>query len=162
MSSYHLRRIRPYAIRAARQTDLDAIVALESRCFPKGHYGRRSLAFHIDNPKSAVIVARVDGVARGFALVRFRSNSSCGRLMSLAVAPAFRGMGLGSALLAAAERACQQRGFQGLRLEARQYRLSFYMRQGYRIFGALAAYYADGRGARQLEKLFMPATRLRA
>jgi ribosomal protein S18 acetylase RimI-like enzyme len=162
MSSYKLRRDKAYAIRSARQTDLDAIVALESRCFPRGHYGRRSIQFHIENPKSAVIVARVDGVTRGFALVRFRSTSSCGRLMSLAVAPAFRGMGLGSALLEAAEKACKRRGFYGLRLEARHYRLSFYMRQGYQILGALAAYYADGRGARQLQKLFMPPDHLRA
>lgn len=156
MNSQRLRRRGAYAIRPARQDDLDAVTALEARCFPAGHYSRRSLAFHLKSARAAVIVAESGGQVRGFALVLLRKASRRGRLVSLAVEPAFRRMGLGSALLRAAEIACILQACAGLRLEARKSRAAFYFRRGYRPIAELQAYYADGADALRLEKPLPP------
>ena len=63
-----------------------------------------------------------------------------GHLGRMAVLPAWRGHGIGRALLAAIEAAARMRGYALLRLSAQTHAAGFYARAG---FGAVGAEYAE-------------------
>lgn len=140
----------------AKPADLDALVALEERCFSGDRMSRRSYAAALVNPRAAVLVARgAGGRLLGAATVFFRADSPAGRLYSIAVAPAARGRGLGAALLQAAEHAARGRGATALRLEVsvrNKSALALYRKSGYGILGRVPQYYEDGSDAWRLEK----------
>lgn len=132
-------------LRAARATDLPALLALEAR-FPGDRLSARQFRHHLGNPRACLRVA-IAGRLVGYHLVLFRSGSAWGRLYSLAVDEAARGRGLGRRLLADAERQAWAAGCRGLRLEVRQDNVAavaLYEAAGYRRQAALPAYYQDG------------------
>ena len=154
-SSLRVRR-RDYAIRLAVHADLPSLCQLERRSFPNDHFSERALARHAASPRAACFVAERRGRVIGFALVLFRKGQRFGRLVSLAVLAQAREGGVGSALLAAAELACQRRGLPALQLECRRVRAGFYGRRGYELARRLDCYYADGGNALRLRKALKP------
>lgn len=140
----------------AKPADLDALVALEERCFSGDRMSRRSYAAALTNPRAVVLVAR--GPASGLlgaATLFLRADSPAARLYSIAVAPEARGRGLGTGLLRAAESAARRRGATALRLEVsvgNKSALALYQKSGYGISGRVARYYEDGSDAWRLEK----------
>lgn len=139
--------------RAATLADLGALIDLENRSFSSDRISRSSLRRLIGSPSAAVIVAAADETLAGYAVVLFRASSSIARLYSLAVDPAFRG--LGRELLGAAERRAAARGCRSMRLEVRHDNdraINLYRRASYRQFGNKPAYYADGATALRFEK----------
>lgn len=142
-------------IRKARPEDLDALVALENRCFDGDRMSRRSYATALRNPRARVIAALDDRKLVGAAVVLRRANSPAARLYSVAVDPALRGRGLGARLLSAAEQAARDCGAATLRLEVKERNktaLALYAKSGYGIIGRVAQYYEDGSDAQRLEK----------
>ena len=142
-------------IRPARDSDLDAIVALEAAVFSGDRLSRRSLRAFIRSPRRPLIVARCDGELAGYALVALREGSRIARLYSIAVQPSFGRRGIGRALLRACEIYAQRHGRQTLRLEVRADNgaaIALYERLDYRRFGRLEDYYDDGAAALRLEK----------
>jgi ribosomal protein S18 acetylase RimI-like enzyme len=139
--------------RAATLADLGALIDLENRSFSYDRISRSSLRRLITSPSAAVIVAAADETVAGYAVVLFRAGSRTARLYSLAVDPAFRG--LGRELLGAAERRAGARGCRLMRLEVRHDNdraINLYRRASYRQFGDKPAYYADGATALRFEK----------
>ena len=143
--------IRP----AARPTSTRS--SIENRSFSTDRMSRQSFRRLIARRRPPCIVASAGTVLAGYCVVLFRAGSAAARLYSLAVDPAFRG--LGRALIAAAERARPTRLQRSLRLEVREdnVRAITSTSAAYsRLFGAKPDYYADGATALRFEKPLAP------
>lgn len=155
LSSASLRASKP-VVRPAEQDDLDALIAIEEKCFTTDRISRRSFRRFMKVDSAEVLIAEVDGAAAGSAVLLFRAGTALARLYSLAVDPALRGRGIGRALLAAAEHAAFEHDRIILRLEVREDNdtaCALYRSQGYTPCGRVPDYYEDGMAALRFEKL---------
>jgi ribosomal-protein-alanine N-acetyltransferase len=142
-------------IRTAHAADLDALVELENRSFVTDRVSRAQYRRHIDSETGIVLVAEAGGRFAGSALVFLRKGSVRARLYSIAIANDSRGMGVGAALLRAAEEAARQSGRTNLYLEVRDDNaaaVSLYESRGYTRGPTLRGFYEDGADARRYEK----------
>ena len=142
-------------IRPAHARELEALLALEQRCFTGDRLSRRAFRRHLASPRSALIVAERGGVLLGSALVLFRRDSGAARLYSIAVDARARGLGLGARLLAASEREARRRGANAMRLEVRpdnRAAVALYRAAGYEAFARIERYYEDGAPAMRFRK----------
>lgn len=146
-------------LRDATTEDLDALVALEERCFASDRLSRRSFRRMIARKTSPLIVADVDGVLQGYVLVLFHAGTPLARLYSVAVAPEARGSGIGRELVSAAEDRARLNDCVALRLEVRRDNaaaLALYHALGYRQFGVQEDYYEDHMDAVRMQKSLVP------
>ncbi len=150
-------------IRPASPIDLPALVELERHCFSSDRISQRSFKAFIRHGAHQLLVCREADKLLGYALLLFRRGTLLSRLYSLAVAPDQRGKGVAMLLLDAAEQLARDRQSVFLRLEVREDNaaaISLYNRRGYRTFGRVSDYYADGCSAVRMEKrLLTPAQR---
>lgn len=89
-----------------------------------------------------VLVASMDSVIEGFAIMKFRDDEA--HLFLLAVQPKARKSGIGRALLGWLEKSCRTAGMQQIRLELRASNRSakqFYEKMGFRFVSQVAQYY---------------------
>jgi len=96
----------------------------------------------IKDKETMVLVASIDGVLSGFAIMKFRDAES--HLFLLAVASTVQRTGIGAALLAWLEKSCRTAGMRHVRVEVRvknQEARKFYERSGFRFVGRVAGYY---------------------
>jgi ribosomal protein S18 acetylase RimI-like enzyme len=130
---------------------------MEQEFFTSDHQlSRRSFRHFVRSANSELIVADVDTVLAGSALVNYRRNSTKARLYSIAVAPRFRRRGLARRLLAEAEKRALRRGCRTMRLEVRAddaAAVHLYETAGYRLFGRRTRYYAGHIDALRFEKI---------
>jgi ribosomal-protein-alanine acetyltransferase len=141
-------------LRPAGQDDLDALVALEERCFETDRLSRRRFRHFIASRTACCLVALLDGVLVGYVLVLLHGRTALARLYSMAVAPEAQGAGLGRALLAAAEGAALDRGAAVMRLEVRPDNaraIALYRSMGYVEFGIYHDFYEDDSDALRME-----------
>jgi ribosomal protein S18 acetylase RimI-like enzyme len=141
-------------IRPARESDADALVAIENASFDTDRISRRSFRRLVGGRSCSLLVARSEIGLVGYCLVLFRDGTSVARLYSIAVNGA-GGLGLGRSLLQAAEQAALRRRQRRLRLEVREDNRrarDLYERNGYRYIGTKQDYYADGMAALRYEK----------
>jgi len=139
----------------AAPDDVGALLALEDRAFRTDRMSRRSMRRFLNSPHARMIVAHLDRDLIGHALILFRSTGATARLYSLAVDPAHCGHGIGQMLIAAAERAAEQRNCARLRLEVHERNaaaVALYQKAGYRLFGRHLHYYQDKGNALRFEK----------
>lgn len=154
-------RLRPadVRIRAAKPSDLDALVALEQAAFATDRISPRQWRRHLSSGSAAVLVATIGPSLAGAALLFFRQGSQVARLYSIAVDRDWRGHHVGERLLAAAERSAARRA-RCLRLEVREDNAiarRFYATRGYRPIGLRVGYYEDGANALRFGKVLHPA-----
>ena len=96
----------------------------------------------IDDKETMVLVASVDGVVEGFAIMRFHDDDA--HLLLLAVQPKARKSGIGRALVDWLEKSCRTAGIRRVRLEVRvsnEAARRFYEALGYRLVSQVGAYY---------------------
>ena len=89
-----------------------------------------------------VLVASVDGVLEGFAIMKFHDEDA--HLFLLAVEPKSRRVGIGRALVQWLEKSCLTAGIKNIRLEVRDSNtaaIAFYEHLGYRLVKQVAGYY---------------------
>jgi len=150
-------------IRPARPSDLAALIAIENESFMDDRLSRRSLRYFLLAKNAAFLVFESRGSIRGYSLIALRKGSHVAKLYSIAVARPGRGRALGRTLLRAAEAAARQRGAAVIRLEVRsrnRHAIALYEGLGYRKFGRIEDYYADGAAALRYEKsVIRPAAR---
>ncbi len=144
-------------VRRAELFDLDDLVALEERTFDSDRLSRTQYRRHLDSDSAKVLVASA-GPHRflGTAVLFFRKHSRVARLYSLATIPEARGQGVGSALLAAADRLARRQRCNALRLEVRVDNpgaIRLYERLGFHRIGRRSGYYEDGADAWRYERL---------
>lgn len=89
-----------------------------------------------------VLVASVDGVIEGFAIMKFHDDDA--HMMLLAVQPKARQSGIGRSLVEWLEGSCRTAGIQRIRLEVRvsnQPARQFYEKLGYGFVSQIGGYY---------------------
>ena len=151
-----------FQLRPATTDDLDALTALEQRCFSSDRLSRRSFRKWIKRQHSGLIVAiDDDNTLAGYVLVLLQPGTRLARLYSIAVDPQQRGRNLGEKLMEAAEdyALLQRRPY--LRLEVRKDNaaaIALYEKRGYRLFAQTPDYYEDHQDALRYQKrlLFLP------
>ncbi|HYG85769.1 MAG TPA: GNAT family N-acetyltransferase/peptidase C39 family protein [Azospirillum sp.] len=150
-----LRTAPPITLRQAQPFDIPALLAIEERSFVTDRLTRRSFHYMITKANAAVLVECHGDVIAGYALVLFHAGTSLARLYSFAVDPAYRGQGVGTRLMHAAEQTARSHECLYLRLEVRRDNspaIDLYKRNGYHEFGVYADYYEDHMEALRLEK----------
>lgn len=154
------------AVRRARMSDLDGLVALEEENFDGDRISRRSLRRWLgqsapERTGTILIATRSDGVRVGYGLVQLRRDSADARVYSICVSPRERGSGVGRMLLEALEREAKKRGYAGVRLEVsgqNRAAIRLYEESGYAAFGTYPDYYHDGSVAIRYRKSFDRST----
>jgi ribosomal-protein-alanine acetyltransferase len=144
------------AVRTATAEDLDALVAIENEAFDTDRISRRSFRYLLSRDTAEVIVAELDGVIGGYAMILFRNGTSLARLYSIAVSSRARGRGVAKRLLEAAEKSAFSHDRVMLRLEVREDNvpaIALYKAHGYRPIGRYPNYYEDHSDALRFEKL---------
>src|SRR5690242_6396125 len=107
--------MQKYRLRPAAARDLPELIEIERAVFQCNLISPRSFKRFLSSPTSALVVATRQSSLLGYALVLFSSRRTSARLYSLAVSPAHNKKGIGSSLLAQAERTVRQRGLRSLR-----------------------------------------------
>ena len=132
-------------LRAAHRSEAAAIASM-SRLHVE--YGLRwrwtpaKVRKHVLDPDTMVLVASVNGVLEGFAIMKFHDEEA--HLFLLAVQPKSQRSGIGRALVQWLEKSCRTAGIQNIRLEVRASNTTaraFYESLGYQLVGQVAAYY---------------------
>jgi ribosomal-protein-alanine N-acetyltransferase len=147
------------SVRRSRPADLDELLALESQVFSVNRMSRRSLRGLLASPSAEILVAEAQADFAGAAVVLFRANSDIARLYSLAVVPRLTGRGIGSALVAAVEKAARSRKCRFVRLEVHEKNhgaIVCYRKAGYQQFDRHNEYYEDKGHALRFEKRIAP------
>lgn len=139
------------AFEQASKSDLDALLGLETRTFDDAlALNRRQLSYLLTCPRATTHVVRHDGALVAAAvLVRRKTRAgTTGRLYSIAVERAFRGRGIGSALLAECLDALRREGAAACLLEVESDNpaaMALYARAGFRKVRYLPNYYGVDR-----------------
>lgn len=144
-----------FQLRQATTKDLDALVALENRCFTEDRLSRRSFRRFLEMPRDRLIVAEANGELVGYCLVLMSAATRLARIYSIAVSPTVRGQGVGEQLVREAESEAAEAGRIVMRLEVREDNrgaISLYKRLGYRQFGTYRDYYEDHGTALRFER----------
>jgi len=118
------------------------------------------VAASIRSPGANVVVARADHGVAGFGIMRYGDDEA--HLDLLAVAPSFRGAGLGRRLLEWLERPALLGGIGAVILEVRERNRdarAFYERLGYRMLGRLDGYYQGRESAIRMKRELGVASR---
>lgn len=143
------------SIRPATLDDLDALIALENRCFDDDRISRRQFRHLLNKGHAALFVAELDAQIVASLVVLFSRGTATARLYSIAVAPETRGKGIARALVERAEAEAWREERAWMRLEIRKDNsasIGLFESLGYRRFGSLADYYADHMDAWRYEK----------
>jgi ribosomal protein S18 acetylase RimI-like enzyme len=125
----------------------DDLLALEEACFNYDRISRRNLRNLLRSPSAYCLGAYHRGKVVGSLMLLFRKNTRSARIYSIAIDPAFRGMGLGRRMILRAEREAKARGCNRMRLEVRLdngVAIGLYERLGYADVQILPGYYEDG------------------
>ena len=107
----------------------------------------------IDDRETMVLVASIEGVLEGFAIMKFRDEDA--HLLLLAVQPRARRTGVGRAMLQWLEKSCRTAGIEHIRLEVRvsnRPARQFYESMGYRLVSQVAGYYEKREAAAVMAK----------
>ncbi|MBI3789827.1 MAG: ribosomal protein S18-alanine N-acetyltransferase [Gemmatimonadetes bacterium] len=131
------------AIRVATPADLDAVLAIEQASF-SDPWTRGSFRSLLGGPHVYFPVLEVEGVLAGYAIALFAADE--GELANLAVAPAWRGRGLGERLLDDVLAVGGVRGVRTTWLEVRESNAAarrLYARHGFVETGRRRRYYDD-------------------
>ncbi|MCB9752823.1 MAG: ribosomal protein S18-alanine N-acetyltransferase [Myxococcales bacterium] len=131
------------SLRAAERADLDAIAALEQRCFHRP-WTRSMLAEELTRGFARVDIAARGGGVLGYTCVWEQPPEA--HLLKIAVAPEARGGGVGGALLRRALHQARVSGCEQVQLEvarANASALRLYQRAGFTVVGTRPGYYRD-------------------
>jgi ribosomal-protein-alanine N-acetyltransferase len=142
--------------RRARTSDLLPILEIEDQSFEDFlRYKPHEMYYLLFEANSEGWVATLNDAILGYYILLFRKNSCIARLYSIAVAPEYRGKGVGSAMLQHAENRARKKGCKKMHLEVKDTNtaaLNMYIKHGYTIIDFLQDYYREGMPAYRMEK----------
>jgi len=130
-------------IREYLRGDADAIFAICSASPEAAQWGRENYDRANENGQ-IILVAEVAGRVKGFLVVRVAAYEA--EILNMAVDPAQRRQGTGSALLLAAEEQALRQDAKQMYLEVRESNAAartFYEKHGFRETGARPKYYVE-------------------
>jgi [ribosomal protein S18]-alanine N-acetyltransferase len=137
-----------YLIRRAKAGDLPRIGVVERASFGREAYDCKLFAHYLRKCGDVFLVAERNGKLCGYLLSCLRGPlpGQVAELVSIAVAPDFRGKGAASALLESALRRLARRGAARLHLVVRvdnRAARAFYEKYGFRHLRLVRGYYED-------------------
>jgi len=146
-----------YVIREATLKDIPTVMDINRKCLPENYTQSFFLQHYRKFPK-AFIVAEVNGNVVGYIMCRIEygiSNfkfalSKKGHVISIAVLPQYRRMGIGYNLMIKAMEAMKNYGATEVYLEVRVSNypaIRLYEKLNYTIVNRIQGYYADGEDA---------------
>ena len=132
-------------LRAMKQADMAAIMALEEELFPEDAWTPEMFAAEFAQPPSLrlYLVAEAGNALIGYAGMMFTGGSQAD-VVTLAVAPVRWGEGTGTALLMALMDEAEKRGYREVLLEVRKDNARarrLYLRHGFDEIGIRRGYY---------------------
>jgi len=136
------------AVRAARLFDIPEIMRVEKASF-REEYPRGVFLVFLENNPDTFLVAEYNGKVVGYVMAYLRPDLE-GHIMSIAVAPDFRGRGIGSTLLNEAIDRLIKRGARYIGLEVRVGNagaIALYESFGFKKIKRIMGYYSDGEDA---------------
>lgn len=141
-----------FRIRQFEKNDFDTLWRIDQACFdPQLAYSRPEMAFYIRRPGAFTLVADAEAGMLGFVVAETRRKS--GHIITIDVVAEARRLGVGSALLRAAEERLTEAGAVAVALETpvnNEAAIRFYKQQGYFVEKTVAGYYSG-----QLDALVM-------
>lgn len=140
-------------VREMEEGDLAAVAAIEEASFPNPWPLEALRHELVRNPFCRAFVAEEGGVVAGYAYLWVIFEQ--GHLINIAVAPPFRGRGLGEALLERVLREAVGQGARAVHLEVREQNapaIALYRKHGFEVLGRVEKYYSDGAAALMMEK----------
>jgi ribosomal protein S18 acetylase RimI-like enzyme len=146
---------RTFYIRAAQNTDIDALHRIEMASFEFDQLSKRRFKHWVSAGNAIFLVACDNNAVVAYALGISRKGSRCTRLYSIAVDQCVRGQKLGEKLLMALEAHALLKGAFFMRLEVavdNHHAISLYKAQGYKQFGIYKAYYENKVDALRMQK----------
>ncbi|MCD6372901.1 MAG: ribosomal protein S18-alanine N-acetyltransferase [Thermococcus sp.] len=135
-------------IRPVRLFDIPDVMRIERASF-KEEYPRGVFLVFLENNPDTFLIAEYNGRVVGYVMGYLRPDLE-GHIMSIAVDPAYRGMGIGSALLSEVIERLIKKGARYIGLEVRVSNLSaiaLYEKFGFKKIKRIIGYYADGEDA---------------
>ena len=142
-------------IRHASTADIEKLLKLENVSFDSDRLSRRSFRYLLTKGNAVTLVEEQNDDLCGYAMLLFNTGTSLARLYSFAVAPDWRGKGIGFALLEAIEEEAVKHDCVALRLEIRKDNapgIALYKKFGFHEFGEHLDYYEDHMDALRMEK----------
>ena len=143
-------------IQPATWRDLNALRQVERVCFPKDAWPIWDLIGVLTLPNVVRLKAVIDDQMVGFIAGDIRPSQQIAWIATIGVLPAYRGRGIGSALLEACE---QELKVESVRLNVRVSNhpaIRLYKSLGYQQVGRWPHYYSDGEDALIMEKELRP------
>ena len=146
-------------LRAVERADLDALFALDHKCFPPGiAYSRADLRYHLSHPRSFSVVA--EDAAKsilGFAIAEshLEEGRRIGHIITIDVTPAARRNGLGRMLMEALLDHLRAIETAKIRLEVaidNADAQAFYLQHGFVKTGRIPGFYLGKLDALTMEK----------
>lgn len=141
--------------RTARPDDIDALCALEEKCFPEEPWSRQMFTEELENDLALFVVAEHSddssdrGVLAGYIIAWVIAPVEC-QVGSIAVLPEFRRHGIAGSLLEILFDTCRETGTSEVYLEVRVSNdpaIALYKRFGFITDGLRKHYYQDGEDA---------------
>lgn len=135
-------------IRPAKLFDIPEVMRIEGDSF-RERYPRGIFLTFLDRNPDTFLVAEYNGKVIGYVMAYLRPDLE-GHIMSIAVDPAYRGNGIGSALLTEAIERLIKKGARYIGLEVRvsnQGAIRLYQRFGFKKVKRVIGYYSDGEDA---------------
>ncbi len=144
------------SIETASTTHLSRLCQIENDCFKEEAFTRQQIARLLSDYNSIGLVAKEDGLIVGFIIAAVYADRGklTGHILTLDILAAHRRKGIGTKLLAEAEKILLEKGARTCRLEVREDNvaaLSLYQRMSYKRVRRLRNYYGKANGS-YLEK----------
>ncbi len=137
------------------EDELDEVLAIENASFPSP-WSRALFIAELNSPNSFPFVA-LDSGARVVGFICPMLVIDEGHILDVAVAPAFRGKGIGRLLVEMVIEECRVLGAEFVSLEVRVSNLaaiSLYRRLGFIVTGRRKGYYENGEDALLMEYIY--------
>jgi ribosomal-protein-alanine N-acetyltransferase len=149
----------PFRIRKFQKTDFDTLWRIDQACFDaQMAYSRPELAFYMQRPGAFTLVVEDDGDSKtssvlGFIVAEARRQN--GHIITIDVVAEARRLGVGSALLTAAEKQLLGAGANTVALETavnNDPAIRFYKGKGYFVEKTVPGYYSGQLDALRMVK----------
>jgi len=147
---------RKFTLRRFREEDLEQVMYINRTCLPENYSTYFFMELYINYPET-FLVAEVDEKVVGYIMCRIETGFSGfglikrGHVISIAVLPGYRRMGIGEALLREALRAMvEYYNVKECYLEVRVSNtpaINLYKKIGFEVDRIIRGYYADGENA---------------
>jgi ribosomal protein S18 acetylase RimI-like enzyme len=139
----------PFRIRKFQKTDFDTLWRIDQACFDaQMAYSRPELAFYMQRPGAFTRVVEGDGDSKASSVLGFivaEARQRNGHIITIDVIAEARRLGVGSALLAAAEKQLLESGAEAVALETavnNDAAIRFYKGKGYFVEKTVPGYYS--------------------